>query len=67
MLSCKSMLYVITLKGHKENFENNSKCPLINPAKNESGKLRKINLDEINSNLRQKTEFEPVEKYKTSN
>jgi hypothetical protein len=44
----------ICLKDHKENFENNPKCRLINPAKNESGKLSKIILDEINSNLRQK-------------
>jgi hypothetical protein len=44
----------ISLKDHKENFENNPKCRLINPAKNELGKLSKIILDEINSNLRQK-------------
>ena len=44
----------ISLKDHKENFENNPKCRLINPAKSESGKLSKIILDEINSNLRQK-------------
>jgi hypothetical protein len=29
----------ISLKDHKENFENNPKCRLINPAKSESGKL----------------------------
>ena len=44
----------ISLKDHKENFENNPKCRLINPANSESGKLSKIILDEINSNLRQK-------------
>ena len=44
----------ISLKDHKENFENNPKYRLINPAKSESGKLSKIILDEINSNLRQK-------------
>ncbi len=32
----------ISLKDHKENFENNPKCRLINPAKSESGKLSKI-------------------------
>ena len=42
----------ISLKDHKENFENNPKCRLINPAKSESGKLGKIILDKINSNLR---------------
>jgi hypothetical protein len=44
----------ISLKDHKENFENNQKCRLINPAKSESGKLSKFILDKINSNLRQK-------------
>ena len=43
----------ITLKDHKENFKNNPKCRLINPAKNESGKLSKVILDRINSSLRQ--------------
>ena len=42
----------ISLNDHKENFENNPKCRLINPAKSESGKLSKIILDKINSNLR---------------
>jgi hypothetical protein len=31
----------IFLKDHKENFENNPKCQLINPAKSESGKWSK--------------------------
>jgi hypothetical protein len=44
----------ISLKDHKENFENNQKCRLINPAKSESGKLSKFILDKNNSNLRQK-------------
>ena len=44
----------ISLKDHKENFENNPKCRLINPAKSESGKLSKIILDKINSTLREK-------------
>ena len=44
----------ISLKDHKENCENNPKCQLINPAKSESGKLSKVILYKINSNLRQK-------------
>jgi hypothetical protein len=44
----------IFLKDHKENFENNQKCRLINHAKSESEKLSKIILDEINSNLRER-------------
>ena len=35
----------ISLKDHKENFENNPKCRLIKPAKSESGKLSKVILD----------------------
>ena len=31
----------ITLKGHKENFHNNPTVRLINPAKNELGRIRK--------------------------
>jgi hypothetical protein len=34
-----------SLKDRKENFENNPKCRLINPRKNESGKLSKVILD----------------------
>jgi hypothetical protein len=37
----------ITLKDHQENFENNPKCRLINPAKIESGKLSKVILDKF--------------------
>ena len=42
----------ISLKDHKENFENNPKCRLINPAKSDSGKISKLILDKINSQLR---------------
>ena len=38
----------ITLKDHKENFLNNPKTRLINPAKNEVGRISKIILDKIN-------------------
>ena len=42
----------ISLKDHKENFENNPKCRLINPAKSDTGKISKLILDEINTQLR---------------
>ena len=42
----------ITLKDHKENFLNNPKTRLLNPAKNELGRISKVILDEINLNLR---------------
>ena len=42
----------ITLKDHKDNFENSLPCRLINPAKSEMGKISKQILDGINSKLR---------------
>ena len=40
-----------TLKDHKENFQNNPTVRLINPAKNEIGRISKVILDKINSSL----------------
>ena len=40
-----------TLKDHKENFHKNPTVRLINPAKNEIGRIRKVILDTINSSL----------------
>ena len=44
----------ISLKDHnyKENFQNNPKYRLINPAKSDSGKISKSILDKINTKLR---------------
>ena len=43
----------ISLKDQKQNFENNPKCRLINPAKSDSRKISKsIILDKINTKLR---------------
>ena len=42
----------ITLKDHKENFDSNPKCRLINPSKSELGKVSKIILDDINNKIR---------------
>ena len=42
----------VTLKDHKENFENNPKTRLINPAKNEVGRISKVILDKINTSLK---------------
>ena len=44
----------ITLKDHKDNFENNLPCRLINPAKSEMGRISKQILDGINSKLNKK-------------
>ena len=37
-----------TLKYHKYNFANKQQVRLINPAKNELGKIIKVTLDKIN-------------------
>ena len=45
----------ITIKDHKENFMNNTKCRLINPAKPELGKVSKKLIESINETVREKT------------
>lgn len=45
----------ITLKDHKQNFENNPTCRLINPAKSDLGMVSKSILDNINTSIRQQT------------
>lgn len=42
----------ITLKDHKENFENNPTCRLINPTKSEIGRVSKEILDTINATIK---------------
>ena len=41
----------ITLKDHKDNFANKPTCRLINPSKQEIGKISKQLLDDINQKL----------------
>ena len=41
----------IIIKDHKRNFRNNTKCRLINPAKNELGVVSKKHLEEIIVNV----------------
>jgi hypothetical protein len=58
----------ISLKDNKENFQNNLKCRPINPAKSKSGKLSKVILDTINSNLREILNINQIkEKHAKSN
>ena len=47
----------ITLKDHKENFENSLPCRLINPAKSEMGRISKQILDDINSKLKRELDL----------
>ena len=43
----------ITIKDHKENFQNNTKVRLINPAKSQVGIISKQLLESINSQVRE--------------
>ena len=43
----------ISLKDYKENFQKNPTVRLINPVKNEFGKISKVILDKINKNIRE--------------
>ena len=47
----------ITIKYHTENFNNYPTVPLINPAKNELGRINKLILDKINKKISQKFEL----------
>ena len=47
----------LTIKDHKPNYMNNTKCRLINPAKSEMGKVSKIILSRIVKDLRKATKF----------
>ena len=49
----------ISLKGHKENFKNNTKCHLINPAKSDLSKVSKVILDRINTSIQASTGVNP--------
>ncbi|MCP4482402.1 MAG: hypothetical protein GY817_06445, partial [bacterium] len=44
----------ITMKDHKENFANNPTTRLINPAKNELGRISKVILEKITTQVRTK-------------
>ena len=45
----------IALKDHKENFQNNRKCRLINPVKTEIRIVSKHYIDKINKSIREKS------------
>ena len=47
----------VSLKDHKDNFENDVKCRLINPAKSNIGKISKQLLQSINGEIREKTQL----------
>ena len=47
----------ITLKDHKENFENNPKVRLINPTKSEVGRISKKILENVNCVVKEKTKL----------
>ena len=45
----------VTVKDHKENFQNNPSCRLINPSKPEIGRIAKKILEKCNSTIRKRT------------
>ena len=45
----------ITLKDHKDNFDKNPKCRLINPAKSEMGRISKSFIESANRIIREKS------------
>ena len=47
----------ITIKDHKENFRNNTKCRLINPTKQELGKVSKKILEKKIVEIKEKTKL----------
>ena len=47
----------ITIKDHEENFDNHTTVQLMNPAKNELGRISKLILDKINKKICQKFEL----------
>ena len=47
----------ITIKDHKDNFENNTKCRLLNPAKSELGKVSQKILKRIVISLKEKSKL----------
>ena len=47
----KESICFFILKDHKENFQNNPTVRLINPSKNEIGRISQIILDKITSSL----------------
>ena len=64
----------ITLKDHKENFTNHPKTRLINPSKNEIGRISKHILDQMNTELvsklsvnEWKTTISVIERFKNIN
>ena len=42
---------LVTLKDHKNNFQNTLPCRLINPSKSELGRISKFKLEKINQQL----------------
>ncbi|MEL7309459.1 MAG: hypothetical protein AAGK05_17460, partial [Pseudomonadota bacterium] len=62
-LNCKNECF-ITLKDHKDNFINNPTTRLINPSKNEIGRISKRVLEKLNSKLREETK---VHQWKNTN
>ena len=53
----------MTLKNHKESYDNHPTARLINPAKNELERIHKLILDKINNKNQSKIRAESMKKY----
>ena len=62
-LNCKNECF-ITMKDHNENFMNNPIRRLIDPSKNEIGRISKQILEKLNLKLREETK---VQQWKSTN
>ena len=60
----KEVNSLITIKHHKENFDNHPTVRPINPAKNEAGRTSKLILDSINKKKQSKIRAESMVIYK---
>ena len=54
----------ITLKDHKENFRSKPSCRLINPSKNEIGKISKIVLEKMSKKIIKRTRFSSMKEHR---
>ena len=54
----------ITLMDHKENFRSKPSCRLINPSKNEIGKISKIVLEKMSKKIIKRTRFSSMKEHR---
>ena len=58
---------LITLKDHKDNFLNKPSCRLINPTKNQLGRISKKIIEQSNQEILKENRCQSVENHKQHN